>query len=475
MIYLMKIAGGNETVIETIDGKINYAERAKELFSLIAGAEQVGFADLKEKRFRMMGGEFCGNATRAAAVLFADFKSSTIKFKTSGFDGIVDTDVKKISESLWEVRSTFPNYKYTIAKDTWREQPISIVGLGGITHIVIKQKSTKDAVLVSRQIITRFAPDAAACGVIWLDEDRIRPIVYVKEVDTLFDETACGSGSMAVALTTEIKRVVQPTGKIIEVGIDGRDISLSSEISLVRIDRQKVYEKLLGKTLSYDDVASKKVVENGEGLVKLTLPFMPIESQAGAYPFARATVLKKLKEAQKLLDKKRLGAKLEIIYAYRCPLRQRQLFEMSMEKYSEQAPSIENRKCLVHKKEIAAPDVAGHPTGGAIDLQIVDRHGKPLDFGSKIWEFMDDMMTFSPFISSKAIKNRLLLREIMLEVGFAPFDGEWWHFSYGDREWAKFYDRKNAIYDLMAKESSHPENQPSLQIQNKPPTGACLP
>jgi D-alanyl-D-alanine dipeptidase len=34
----------------------------------------------------------------------------------------------------------------------------------------------------------------------------------------------------------------------------------------------------------------------------------------------------------------------------------------------------------------------------------------------------------------------------MTSVGFAPFDGEWWHFSYGDREWAYFYKKKNALY-----------------------------
>lgn len=33
-------------------------------------------------------------------------------------------------------------------------------------------------------------------------------------------------------------------------------------------------------------------------------------------------------------------------------------------------------------------------------------------------------------------ENRFLLQDLMLLVGFAPYYGEWWHFSYGDREWA---------------------------------------
>ena len=34
----------------------------------------------------------------------------------------------------------------------------------------------------------------------------------------------------------------------------------------------------------------------------------------------------------------------------------------------------------------------------------------------------------------------------MLEQEFAPYDGEWWHFSYGDREWAFYYKKEKALY-----------------------------
>ncbi len=37
----------------------------------------------------------------------------------------------------------------------------------------------------------------------------------------------------------------------------------------------------------------------------------------------------------------------------------------------------------------------------------------------------------------------------MLTAGFAPFDGEWWHFSFGDREWARFYGAENALYEQI--------------------------
>jgi len=97
---------------------------------------------------------------------------------------------------------------------------------------------------------------------------------------------------------------------------------------------------------------------------------------------------------------------------------------------------------------IAVPEVAGHPAGAAVDIQML-RAGKPLDFGTAIWEFVPDSYTFSPFVSRGAWTNRLLLRRTMMQAGFAPFDGEWWHFSYGDKEWAKYYDKAAAIYDQV--------------------------
>ncbi len=97
---------------------------------------------------------------------------------------------------------------------------------------------------------------------------------------------------------------------------------------------------------------------------------------------------------------------------------------------------------------IAVPEIAGHPTGGAVDIQIV-KDDMPLDMGTKIWEFTKDPYTFSPFIEQDARDNRLLLRSIMMDVGFAPFDGEWWHFSYGDKEWAAYYKKPSAVYNQI--------------------------
>lgn len=104
----------------------------------------------------------------------------------------------------------------------------------------------------------------------------------------------------------------------------------------------------------------------------------------------------------------------------------------------------------MHEK-IAVPEVAGHPTGGAVDVTIYDMENqKELDFGSKIHDFSSDICyTFYKNISDDEKENRMLLRHLMLNEGFAPYDGEWWHFSYGDREWAFYYKKRECLYNVI--------------------------
>jgi D-alanyl-D-alanine dipeptidase len=37
----------------------------------------------------------------------------------------------------------------------------------------------------------------------------------------------------------------------------------------------------------------------------------------------------------------------------------------------------------------------------------------------------------------------------MMNEGFAPYDGEWWNFSYGDKEWACYYKKEMSLYNQV--------------------------
>lgn len=135
---------------------------------------------------------------------------------------------------------------------------------------------------------------------------------------------------------------------------------------------------------------------------------------------------------------------LEIVYGYRTPSIQQALFAQAMTRQPE--GNGEGERIEAAHREIAYPPVAGHPTGGAVDVQLVKCGGTALDFGSPIWNFVPEAATFSSGMTKEQMTNRLVLREVMMAAGFAPFDGEWWHFSYGDREWAFYYQQPTALY-----------------------------
>lgn len=162
----------------------------------------------------------------------------------------------------------------------------------------------------------------------------------------------------------------------------------------------------------------------------------------------RLAVAQRLNQATLNLEKALPEAKFKVTYAYRHPVNQKRYYAQACTAIRVEHPNWdENQVRSAAHLLVAYPEVAGHPTGGAIDLTI--RLGDhDLDMGTNIANFTDIELirTFCTVISPTQRAHRMLLRELMMEQGFAPFDGEWWHFSYGDREWAGYYGKSHAIY-----------------------------
>lgn len=161
--------------------------------------------------------------------------------------------------------------------------------------------------------------------------------------------------------------------------------------------------------------------------------------------YVRRSVLKRLAYAADMLSALDQSLKLEVRYGYRAPEIQKRLFAAARNKLSLEY-SGDVLTAEAHRL-IASPEVAGHPAGAAVDIQIIDEDERPLDFGTELWEFTPDSYMYSRFLTNEARRNRHLLRQVMIGAGFAPFDGEWWHFSYGDREWALWYRQSAALYE----------------------------
>ena len=126
--------------------------------------DQVGFACPADAdtdgRMEMMGGEFCGNATRAYAMYVARQRGG-----------------------LSEVR-------------------LRVSGLAGIAHLVIEGVAPSEDFFRAAEPLFSAIEGLDAYGVIFLDRTshRMTPLVKVVDTGTLIWEGSCGSGTIACAV-----------------------------------------------------------------------------------------------------------------------------------------------------------------------------------------------------------------------------------------------------------------------------------
>ena len=227
--YLYSPCGNDTALVE--DVRISSNER-KIINDLIMNKhnniEQVGFVDKKEYLLTMAGGEFCANAVRCAVKYYLKDKKGKIKIRVSG-GYVVEAGIDN-EGNVWAQMPIKKNYKPVRKLD----EGVYEVTLKGIKHIVVDVKISKKYISSSKKIketavkfIKKYnIKEKKAVGVVFLEkkdaELRIHPVVWVKRIDTLFYETACGSGTTAVALLEAFKsrksttvRLIQPSGECI--------------------------------------------------------------------------------------------------------------------------------------------------------------------------------------------------------------------------------------------------------------------
>ena len=97
--------------------------------------------------------------------------------------------------------------------------------------------------------------------------------------------------------------------------------------------------------------------------------------------------------------------------------------------------------------------VAGHPTGGAVDVSLVDTSGKELDLGCMYDEDEEssngNCFSYSDRVSEEAKLNRNILFNCMEKAGFVNYPYEWWHWSFGDKYWAAVKKAPHALYGAV--------------------------
>jgi len=235
--------GGNITALIDLDSvglvDASYPRMNKLIMQKYPIVEQVGFYKKDRTsdgwRLDMAGGEFCGNALRSLAYLKLSNLPTKTFFSVSGTNKALEAGI----ENKGNVFAYLPvSFKVTDIKRIDGDD--AYIEMEGIDFVVspLKEFRAKDmlenkakSLLANIMAISR----SPASGVIFVAKKgssayTINPFIYVKEIDTFINETACASGSSAVALAlncpniggTTSTKIKQPSDSVLEVEIKRR-------------------------------------------------------------------------------------------------------------------------------------------------------------------------------------------------------------------------------------------------------------
>lgn len=256
--------GGNPTIL--ILDPVPSHERVAVAQRLLAEdhlqAEQVGYLDLTADpvRLDMMGGEFCGNACRAAALVMLYEGIGLHQEKTmwrgvlsaSGAEQPLRVQVEEADSHpcCWaEMFLPAPDSIHSCAPG------MGLIHLPGISHLCLDETlhsfpaQYSDAARELR--ISHGLTTCEAAGCIWYQHQdhsrcQIRPVVWVRGTNSTYLETGCGSGSLAVALWLEQGKnfpttyhIFQPSGESISVQIEAHSAWIFGPTRLIA--RGQVY------------------------------------------------------------------------------------------------------------------------------------------------------------------------------------------------------------------------------------------
>ncbi len=210
-ITLAYPAGNVTVLVESPVEPAQYAEVAGKLLNMSAlkaeHVEQVGFLTAPklggDVRVEMMGGEFCGNALRCAALWWICAKGKagkqTVLAEVSGCEEVLPVEYDPATGDL-TARMPLPE-QITYLKA--RGETMAAVCFDGIVHLIAHKPddwmTLEEFKALLRDAAKHFGKPSA--GILLCDPEftTLHPAVYVRDTDTLVCENSCASGSAAAA------------------------------------------------------------------------------------------------------------------------------------------------------------------------------------------------------------------------------------------------------------------------------------
>lgn len=153
--------------------------------------------------------------------------------------------------------------------------------------------------------------------------------------------------------------------------------------------------------------------------------------------YLRKTVVGMLKRAQRLLPK---GMTFVIRDAWRSSDVQRQIMESFVARFKSQHPNWTEKRARQEAEKFVAgasgPLASGHMTGGAVDVRLWKK-GRRVPMRSWRLTYQENAQPYQPKLPKHLQRNREIMFRALSSVGFSQCHNEFWHWSYGDVQWAQ--------------------------------------
>lgn len=213
--------------------------------------EQVAFLNAPQQgghiKCDMAGGEFCGNACRAAAYYYllkqTQNRAGDVIVEMSGCGG---KPVKVTVDAERDIAFAEMPLPQSMTAIDWDGYELPAVVFSGITHVVAPYRLI-DRMDLSREKMHSICRtlQTSALGLMFLrDDNYLKPLVWVDQAGSLIWESSCGSGSTACAwwLSRDMAegrksfRFVQPGGELeirLDRSADGCSLQMGGQVRLL--------------------------------------------------------------------------------------------------------------------------------------------------------------------------------------------------------------------------------------------------
>ena len=173
------------------------------------------------------------------------------------------------------------------------------------------------------------------------------------------------------------------------------------------------------------------------------------ENEREKTAYLRRSVAKILNEAVRRLPK---GMTFVINDAWRPKYVQDEIKKRFIEHFGKKNPNWSDARVLREVNKFVAASsgklASGHMTGGAVDLRLY-KNGRKIPMISRELTYQQNAKSKQDLLKKYLQENRKIMFDALESTKISNYPKEYWHWSYGDVQWANREGRKIARYGVI--------------------------